>query len=75
MPQPHDRHDLTAAEWQVSTFSGDQGTCVAVARLDADTIAVRNSNAPDAGAVYFTRSEIDAFLKGARAGEFDHFAQ
>jgi hypothetical protein len=75
VPQPHDRPDLATAQWQVSTFSGDQGTCVAVARLDADTIAVRNSNDPDAGVVYFTRREIDAFLKGAHAGEFDHFAQ
>lgn len=79
MPQSHDRaatpDDLDAADWQVSTFSGSSGSCVAVARLDEGTIAVRNSNAPDAGVVFFTRSEIDAFLRGARAGEFDHFAE
>ena len=70
---PHADHDLEGAEWQVSSFSGDQGDCVAFARLDYDTIAVRNSNAPDAGVVYFTRREIQAFLQGAQAGEFDHF--
>lgn len=79
MPPHHDHHldaaALDAADWQVSSFSGDQGDCVAVARLDDDTIAVRNSNAPDAGVVYFTRRELDAFLHGARAGEFDHLTR
>lgn len=72
---PRRDRDLDGVEWQISTFSSDQGDCVAVARLGEGTIAVRNSNAPDAGVVFFTRSEIDAFLRGARAGEFDHFAE
>ncbi|MGH8078724.1 MAG: DUF397 domain-containing protein [Lysobacter sp.] len=37
-------------------------------------IAVRNSNHPGAGAVYFTRAEMDAWIKGVKAGEFDDLA-
>ncbi len=36
--------------------------------------AVRNSNHPDAGVVLFTRAEMDAYIKGVKAGEFDDLA-
>jgi hypothetical protein len=57
--------------WRKSSFSADQGACVELAPLPDGRVAVRNSNHPDAGTVYFTRREMDAWLKGARAGEFD----
>jgi len=34
-------------------------------------IAVRNSNHRDAGTVHFTRREMEAWVRGAKAGEFD----
>ena len=34
-------------------------------------IAVRNSNHHEAGTVFFTRAEMDAWIKGCKAGEFD----
>ncbi|GAA2479678.1 hypothetical protein GCM10010406_14860 [Streptomyces thermolineatus] len=33
--------------------------------------AVRDSKHPEAGTVFFTRSEIAAWVAGAKAGEFD----
>ena len=34
-------------------------------------IAVRNSNHPDQGIVLFTRAEMEAWIHGVKAGEFD----
>ena len=63
------------AGWRKSSFSGGGGEsgagCVEVAVLGDDRIAVRNSNHPENGAVLFTRAEMDAWIKGVRAGEFD----
>ena len=45
--------------------------CVEAAALDDGRIAVRNSNHPSEGVVFFTRAEMDAWIKGVKAGEFD----
>ena len=66
-------HDLSTAAWRKSSFSNATGSCVEIAPLDNGRIAVRNSNHPDACVVLFTRAEIDAYLKGVKAGEFDDF--
>lgn len=63
--------DLSGAEWRKSSFSGGNGTCVEVAALEDGRVAVRNSNQPEAGVVLFTRAEMDAWVKGVKAGEFD----
>jgi hypothetical protein len=42
--------------------------------VDDVQIAVRNSNHPDAGVVFFTRAEMGAWIKGIKAGEFDDLA-
>jgi hypothetical protein len=68
---PDHRHSATT-RWRKSSFSG-LSDCVEVAELDDGRIGVRNSKAPDAGMAVFTRQEIDAFLQGAQAGEFDDF--
>jgi Domain of unknown function (DUF397) len=65
--------DPSAASWRKSTFSDAGGNCVEVAALADGRIAVRNSKYPDAGVVFFTRSEMAAWLKGAKVGEFDDF--
>ncbi|MGH3855782.1 MAG: DUF397 domain-containing protein [Pseudonocardiaceae bacterium] len=62
---------LAAAAWRKSSFSGDQGACVETALLADGRIAVRNSNAPESDVVFFTRAEMDAWVKGCKAGEFD----
>jgi hypothetical protein len=63
--------DLTRATWFKSTRSGP-GTdaCVEVAFVD-DAIAVRDSKNPAGGTLLFTTAEWDAFVAGAKDGEFD----
>lgn len=63
--------DLSVAAWRKSSFSNGTGACVEVAPLDDGRIAVRNSNHPEAGVVFFTPAEMDAYIKGVKAGEFD----
>jgi Domain of unknown function (DUF397) len=63
--------NLAHAKWRKSSYSGGNGQCVEVAALDENTIALRNSNHPDAGTVFFTAAQIGAFVKGAKDGEFD----
>jgi Domain of unknown function (DUF397) len=72
--RPDAAHDLDTAPWRRSSFSGDIGACVEAAPLADGSIAVRNSNHPQAGAVLFTRAEMDAWIKGVKAGEFDDLA-
>lgn len=57
--------------WRTSSFSGNNGTCVEVAALPDGHIAMRNSRKPDGGVILFTRAEIDAWIRGVKAGEFD----
>ncbi|WP_167474817.1 MULTISPECIES: DUF397 domain-containing protein [Nocardia] len=67
--------DKTANEvlgtWRKSTFSNPSGNCVEVAEATNGLVAVRNSREPEAGVLFYTRPEIDAFVRGAKAGEFD----
>ena len=59
------------APWINSSYSGPTGgNCVEVAFLADGDVAMRNSRDPDGPALIFTRAEWDAFLGGARDGEF-----
>lgn len=66
MAQP----DLSRAEWHKSSYSGANGNCVEVARV-SDTVAIRDSKDPHGPALTFTPGEWEAFIRGAKAGEFD----
>jgi len=46
------------------------GNCVEVAFLAGGQVAVRNSRHPDGPALVFTPQEWDAFVGGAKDGEF-----
>jgi len=56
--------------WVKSTYSGPQGNCVEIAYLTAGRVAVRSSRHPAGPALVFSSAEWDAFLRGAREGEF-----
>jgi hypothetical protein len=58
--------------WRKSSSSG-VSECVEVAVLEDGRIGVRNGSDPGSGVVAFTRAEIDAFVEGVQAGEFDDF--
>ncbi|HEX5993524.1 MAG TPA: DUF397 domain-containing protein [Jiangellales bacterium] len=57
-------------DWTISTESGGSGQCVEV-RLVTAGVEVRDSKNPDGPTLLFTVGEWDAFLAGAKRGEFD----
>ena len=61
--------DLSSAVWCKSTFSGTNG-CVEVAFVQG-RVAVRDSKQRGGPVLVFTAHEWEAFLSGARSGEFD----
>ncbi|PSK91281.1 uncharacterized protein DUF397 [Murinocardiopsis flavida] len=64
--------ELKNVTWQKSRRSNSQGTCVELAKLANGSIAMRNSNFPDGPALVYTQAEIDAFVGGAKDGDFDN---
>jgi hypothetical protein len=63
--------DLTGADWKKSSRSGPYtDNCVEVAFV-AGAIAVRDSKNPSGPVLVFTPGEWDAFVDGAKDGEFD----
>jgi hypothetical protein len=64
--------DIARASWLKSSISAYNGSCFELARLVNDRVGVRDTKDKGSGPVLvFTRSEWDAFLTGAKAGEFD----
>jgi hypothetical protein len=67
--------DLTEAQWQRGDGTSDDGEHVEVAAVphtDGVTYMVmRNSAQPNGPVLVFTPAEWDAFVKGARDGEFN----
>lgn len=65
-------NEPTNLVWIKSRYSGSGGNCVELAATPDGEILARNSNRPDAGTIAFTKAEIEAFLAGAKDGDFDH---
>jgi Domain of unknown function (DUF397) len=62
---------LDGANWIKSRRSGSNGgNCVEVAFLADGGVAMRNSRHPAGPALVFTKAEWEAFLGGAKDGEF-----
>lgn len=63
---------MTTTPWAKARRSNNGGNCVEL-RRNGDRVEVRDTkDAGDGPILRFTRSEFDAFLDGARNGEFDH---
>jgi uncharacterized protein DUF397 len=63
--------DLGGASWRTSSHSQSEGECVEAAFLPDGGVAIRNSKDPGGSVLRYTRREWEAFLKGAKDGEFD----
>ncbi len=61
----------TKVAFRKATASNPSGNCVTVAELVDGRVAVGHSAAPNGTAILYTPAEWDAFLDGAKAGEFD----
>jgi hypothetical protein len=62
--------DVDNLRWFKSSASA-AGNCVEVAHLPAGGVAVRDSKDRAKAAHLYTRGEWEAFLTGAKNGEFD----
>jgi hypothetical protein len=61
-----------AVTWRKARRSNPSGNCVEVAQLPGGAgVAMRNSRDPEGPVLVYTPAEIEAFLDGARGGEFD----
>jgi len=58
--------DLSRAEWRKSSYSGQSGNCVEVARNLAGLVAVRDSREPGGARLVVSRETWQVFLKGLR---------
>ena len=61
--------------WVKSSLSFSNGNCVEVTGLPNGEVGVRNSRDPEGPVLRFTANEWQAFLGGARNGEFDSFGR
>lgn len=65
-------HEILGVTWFKSSLSSAQGgNCVEVAALPGGGAVMRNSRDPQGPALVYTAEEMDAFLAGVKAGEFD----
>ncbi|MEV0964257.1 MULTISPECIES: DUF397 domain-containing protein [unclassified Streptomyces] len=62
---------LGPVTWIKSSHSNATGNCVELAALPGGRVAVRNSRDPHGPALVYTRDEVEAFVAGARGGDFD----
>jgi hypothetical protein len=62
--------NVSGANWFKSSYSQQGGDCVEIAHLKHGMVAVRDSKQPSGPALVFTPGEWDAFIAGARDGEF-----
>jgi hypothetical protein len=65
----------SGSRWIKSSLSFSNSNCIEVARLPDGKVGVRDSKNPDAAILRFTPAEWQAFLGGARRGEFDSFGK
>ena len=59
--------DLSRAEWHKSTYSGQSGNCVEVARNLQGLVAVRDSKEADAAKLVVPQKAWRIFTKSVRA--------
>ncbi|GAA4762344.1 MULTISPECIES: DUF397 domain-containing protein [Streptomyces] len=63
--------ELGEEGWHKPWSGGNGGNCVETMKLADGRVAVRQSSDPEGPALIYTRSEIAAFIQGAKAGKAD----
>ena len=64
---------VNSASWRKSSFSSMNGSCIEISRLLSDRIGIRDTKDNGTGPVlFFTDSEWNAFIAGAKEGQFDN---
>ena len=58
--------DLSRAEWHKSSFSGQSGSCVEVARNLPGLVAVRDSMQTDGSKLVVSQETWQVFIRGVR---------
>ena len=56
--------DLSCAEWHKSSYSGQSGNCVEVARNLPGLVAVRDSKEPDGPKLVVSQESWRVFIRG-----------
>lgn len=64
---------MTEPNWRTSSFSGGDGSCVAVAH-HGSRVLVRNSNHPTAGTLALAPAVATSWIAGVRGGDWDDLA-
>ncbi|WNE97373.1 DUF397 domain-containing protein [Streptomyces luomodiensis] len=64
---------MSTYQWRKSSYSGDASNCVNVG-VAGNGIVLRESDDPDV-VLSTTRAALRAFIRGAKAGDFDRIQQ
>jgi Domain of unknown function (DUF397) len=62
---------LSGADWQAGRRGDPEASRVELALLPGGSIAMRHSGHPGGPALIYTPAEIEAFIAGAKDGDFD----
>jgi len=63
---------LTGAAWEAGRHGDLQASCAQLAELPGGSIAMRGSRDPEGPALIYTYAELEAFIAGAKDGDFDN---
>ncbi|MBD0689742.1 DUF397 domain-containing protein [Streptomyces sp. CBMA123] len=64
---------MAVHNWQKSSYSGDAANCIYVSGAADGGVRIRESDDPDV-IIVTSCDGLRAFLRGVKAGEFDHLA-
>jgi hypothetical protein len=67
---------MQTLRWRKSSYSANgNGDCVELAVLPDGQVGIRDSKHPERGYLSVTRSELQAWIAGVKAGEFDDLSR